>query len=131
MLRTEPPVRHNVIAPKRVHGLGRLSLLLVVALLGAVIVPIANAAFATSPLDQKRAEAKQLANEIDANNTRISVLDEQYNGAVLRVRQLDRSIASAQASLATTRRHTDHLRSEVRSRAADLYISSRSGTLFP
>jgi cell wall-associated NlpC family hydrolase len=131
MLRTEPAVRHNVAALKRPRGLGRLSVLLAVALLGSVVVPIANSAFATSPLDQKRAEARHIANEIDANNTRIDVLDEQYNAAVLKVAQLNKQIGAAKASLATAQRHTDHLRSEVRSRAADLYISSRSGSLFP
>jgi cell wall-associated NlpC family hydrolase len=131
MLRTEPAVRHNVAAEKRPRVLGRLSVLLAVALLGAVVAPLANAAFASSPLDQKRAEAKQLANEIDANNNRVDVLDEQYNETVVKVAQLNRQIGDAQASLAATQRHTDHLRSEVRSRAADLYMSARSGTLFP
>jgi cell wall-associated NlpC family hydrolase len=131
MLRTEPAVRHNVAARKRPRGLGRLSVLLAVVLLGSVVAPIANAAFATSPLDQKREEAKHLANEIDANNNRIDVLDEQYNASVLKVAQLNKQIGTAKASLETAQHHTDHLRSEVRSRAADLYISSRSGTLFP
>ncbi|HEX4493398.1 MAG TPA: NlpC/P60 family protein [Acidimicrobiia bacterium] len=131
MLRTEPAIRHNVAARKRPRGLGRLSVLLAVALLGGMIAPFANSAFATSPLDQKRAEASHLANEIDANNNRIDVLDEQYNASVLKVAQLNKQIATAKASLKTAQRHTDHLRDQVRSRAADLYMSSRSGTLFP
>src|ERR1700750_208227 len=101
MLRTEPAVRHNVAAPKRPRGLGRLSVLLAVALLGGLVAPIANSAFATSALDQKRAEAKHIANEIDANNNRIDVLDEQYNNAVLKVAQLNHEIGAAKASLAT------------------------------
>src|SRR5690242_21496106 len=58
---------------------------------------IAYGAFATSTLDQKRAEAQHIANEIDANNNQIDILDEQYNAAVLKVAQLNKSIASAKA----------------------------------
>jgi cell wall-associated NlpC family hydrolase len=131
MLRTEPAVRHNVAGSKRPRAFGRLSLLLAIVLGAVSIAPFTGSAFATSPLDQKRSEARHLANEIDANNNRIDVLDEQFNDARLRVAQLTRQIGAAQASLEVATKHTDHLRSEVRSRAADLYISARSGTLFP
>jgi peptidoglycan DL-endopeptidase CwlO len=131
MLRTESAVRHNVAARRRDRRLGRLSVLVAVALSASCVAPFVGSASATSPLDQKRAEAKHLANEINANNNQIDVLDEQYNEAVIRLAQLNRGIANAKSSLAVTQRHTDHLRGEVRSRAADLYMSARSGTLFP
>jgi cell wall-associated NlpC family hydrolase len=107
-------------------------MLLALALLTTLVSPFIGVSngFATQ-LDQKRAEAKQLAAQIDANNNQISILDEQYNGAVLRIAQANRGIADARSRLAVAQRHADGLRTEVRARAAALYMSSRSGTLFP
>jgi peptidoglycan DL-endopeptidase CwlO len=139
MLRTEPAIRNNRAARLRPswtlrpsRNLGRLSLVVVVAVLATLFSPFGGTSrvFATT-LDQKRAEARQLANQIDANDTRISVLDEQYNGAVLRIAQLTKNIAQAQQRLAAAKHTSNGLRTQVRSRAAALYMGARSGTLFP
>jgi cell wall-associated NlpC family hydrolase len=133
MLRTEPAIRNNRAARRRPsRNLGRLSLVVVVAVLATLFSPFGGTSrvFATT-LDQKRAEARQLANQIDANDTRISVLDEQYNGAVLRIAQLTKNIAQAQQRLAAAKHTSNGLRTQVRSRAAALYMGARSGTLFP
>jgi cell wall-associated NlpC family hydrolase len=107
-------------------------LLAAVGLLSTLALPFVGVSngFA-STLDQKRAEAKQIAAQIDANDTQISILDEQYNGAVLQISQLTQSIATAQQQLAVTERHTLGLRNQVRARAAALYMGANSGTLFP
>ena len=107
-----------------------MSLLTAVALITTLTAPFVGAAFAT-PLDQKRAEAKQIAAQIDANDVHIEVLTEQYNGTQIQIAALTKNIAAAQARLDVTQRHTDGLRREVRSRAAALYMGARSGTLFP
>jgi peptidoglycan DL-endopeptidase CwlO len=132
MLRTVPASRSSIAARRRLRTLGRLSLLTAVALLATLASPFvgASTAFATT-LDQKRAEASQIAAQIDANDNQISILDEQYNGAVLQIAQLNRSIAGAKQRLAVTQRHTIVLRDEVRARAAALYMNAGSGTLFP
>jgi len=132
MLRTEPATRSNIAARRRPRTLGRLSLAIALSVIATVASPFAGIphAFAT-PLEQKRAEARHIAAQIDANDNQISILDEQYNGAVLRVAELTRGIHDAQQRLAVAKRHTRGLRTEVRARAAALYMGARSGTLFP
>jgi cell wall-associated NlpC family hydrolase len=133
MLRTQPASR-NTRAPRRrpSRTLGRLSLAVAIAVVATLFSPFTGTShvFATT-LDQKRAEARQLADQIDTNNERISVLDEQYNGAVLRIAQLTKNIAEAQQRLAVAKKNSNALRGQVRSRAAALYMGARSGTLFP
>jgi len=134
MLRTVPATGDNIAARRRPRTLGRLSLLTAVALIATLAGPLVGVgvpnAFA-STLDQKRAEADQIAAQIDANNNQISILDEEYNGAVLQIADLNKSIVAAQQRLAVAARHTNQLRDEVRARAAALYMSAGSGTLFP
>ena len=132
MLRTQPEIRSNISARRRPRTLGRLSLAIAIAMLATLASPFIgeSQAFATT-LDQKRAEARQIASEIAANDERISVLDEQYNGAKLKIARLTKDIADAQARLTVAKRHSHGLRTEVRSRAAALYMGARSGTLFP
>lgn len=132
MLRTQPEIRGNIPAPRRPRTLGRLSLAVAIAMLAALFSPLAGTSqvFATT-LDQKRAEARQIASEIAQNDERISVLDEQFNGTKLKIAQLTQNIKDAQARLTVAKRHSHGLRTEVRSRAAALYMSARSGTIFP
>jgi cell wall-associated NlpC family hydrolase len=132
MLRTVPHSGTNIPARRRPRTLGRLSLLTAVALLATIATPFLGASngFA-STLDQKRAEANRLASQIDANDNQISILDEQYNGAVLQIASLNRSIVGAQQRLTIAERHALGLRSQVRERAAALYMNAGSGTLFP
>jgi cell wall-associated NlpC family hydrolase len=132
MLRTAPASGNNIPRRRRPRTLGRLSLLTAVALVATFATPFLGASngFA-STLDQKRAEAKRLAAQIDANDNEISILDEQYNGTVLKIAALNKSIAGAQQRLAVAQRHTLGLRNEVRARAAALYMNAGSGALFP
>jgi cell wall-associated NlpC family hydrolase len=132
MLRTEPAPRSNIAAPRRHRTLGRLGLVVATAMVATIVSPFVGTAhvYATT-LDEKRAEARQIAAQIDANATRIQILDEQYNGAVLHVAELTRNINEARQRLTVARRRTAGLRTEVRARAAALYMGARSGTLFP
>jgi len=109
-----------------------LSLAVVLALVAALVSPFTGTThvFATT-LDEKRAEARQIAAQIDANDNRISVLDEQYNGAVLRIAEINKSIHEAKQRLNAAKKTRGVLRDQVRSRAAALYMGARSGTLFP
>jgi cell wall-associated NlpC family hydrolase len=132
MLRTQPEIRANIPARRRPRTLGRLSLAVAIAMLAALFSPFAGTSqvFATT-LDQKRAEARQIASEIAQNDERISVLDEQFNGTKLKIAELTRNIKEAQARLTVAKRHSSGLRTEVRSRAAAIYMGARSGTIFP
>jgi peptidoglycan DL-endopeptidase CwlO len=132
MLRTVPASGTNIPVRRRPRTLGRLSLLTAVALLTTLATPFLGVSNAfASTLDQKRAEAQRIAAQIDANDNQISILDEQYNGAVLKIADLNHSIAGAQQRLSVAERHTLGLRKEVRARAAALYMNAGSGALFP
>jgi septal ring factor EnvC (AmiA/AmiB activator) len=131
MLRTEP-ASSNIAGRRPSRTLGRLSLAVAISLFASLAAPFVGESpvFAT-PLEEKRAEATHIAAQIEANATRIQILDEQYNGAVLRVADLTRRITDAQQQLAVAKDRAAELRTEVRARAAAIYMSARSGTLFP
>jgi len=125
MLRTAPAPGTNIPALRRPRTLGRLSLLTAVALVATVVVPFLGASNSfASTLDQKRAEARRLAAQIDANDNQISILDEEYNATQLKIAALNRSIVGAQQRLTVAQRHTLGLRNEVRARAAALYMNT-------
>jgi cell wall-associated NlpC family hydrolase len=132
MLRTEPATSSVISPRRRLRTVRRISLAIVLALFAALASPFTGTThvFATT-LDEKRAEARQIAAQIDANDNRISVLDEQYNGAVLRIAELNKSIHEAKQRLNAAKKTRGVLRDQVRSRAAALYMGARSGTLFP
>ena len=81
-----------------------------------------------SPIDDKRAEAQRLQQQIDANGMRISSLGEQYNGAQVALDEATARIAAAEARLARARRNTQRLERLVKRRAATLYMSAGQTT---
>jgi cell wall-associated NlpC family hydrolase len=83
----------------------------------AVIAP-ANAA----PIDQKRAEASRLQAQIEAQGERISVLDEQYNQAMLRAQKADAAAAQTKADLAKSDQRFAAARARMAAQAVNAYI---------
>ena len=132
MLRTQPANSSVISSPRRPRTVRRISLAVALAVFAALVSPFTGSihGFAAT-LESKRAEANRIAAQIDANDTRISVLDEQYNGAVLRIAELNKSIHQAKQRLNAAKSTRGVLRDQVRSRAAALYMGARSGTLFP
>jgi cell wall-associated NlpC family hydrolase len=132
MLRTDPALRNNIAVRSRHRTLGRLSLAVAISMFATLASPfIGTTHVYASTLEQKRAEARRIAAQIDANGNRIEILDEQYNGAVLRIAQLTKNINDAKKRLGLAQSHASGLRKQVRSRAAALYMGARSGTIFP
>ena len=131
MLRNQPATSSNIAARRRPRTLGRLGLIVAVALVASVVTPFVNGTAFASTLDQKRAEARQIAAQIDANDTKIELLSEQYNGTILKIASLSHRIVNARADLRAAQKHADGLKSQVRQRAAALYMGARSGSLFP
>ncbi len=101
----------------------RLTLVLTLGLVAATLLPAAAQA---SPIDDKRAEAARLQAEIDANGAKISALSEQYNGARLRLDQATAAADEAQARIDAAQAQTDHIKSLLARRAADLYKGAGS-----
>jgi len=90
---------------------------LIVAVVGVALAIPASAA----PVDDKRAEAQRLQEQIEANGAKISAAAEAYNGAVYRAQQAQADIEAAQARIDQSRNESERLRGLVASRAASMY----------
>jgi cell wall-associated NlpC family hydrolase len=79
------------------------------------------------PIDDKRAEAAQLQDQIDANGAKQDALSEQLNGAQYRLDQAEAAIAAAQQRQAEIQQQVTDLKARLNDRAAALYKSAGSG----
>jgi cell wall-associated NlpC family hydrolase len=79
----------------------------------------------------KAAEAKRLAAQIEANANRVSVLDEQYDEARLRIAKADQSLNDAEQRIASAKSETKRLNGMLEGRAAELYTQAGSGGPLP
>ncbi len=75
-------------------------------------------------LGDKKAQAAQIAAKLDADNTRINQLSEQFDGARLHQQQVQTQLASAQSDLARTDGQAQALRSRLRGVAIGAYLRS-------
>ena len=73
------------------------------------------------PIDDKRAQAKELQDQIEANGRKVDALSEQYNGAQYRLEQAQAATADAQQKLDATSAEVARLKGLVKQRAAALY----------
>jgi DNA anti-recombination protein RmuC len=96
--------------------------------LGAVLVGIASllplvwsSAASGSPIDAKRAEARQIAARLDALGERVSVLDEQFDQARLRLDQVQQQVVTAQTKAAETRQRFTGVVSQAKATAVAAY----------
>jgi len=88
----------------------------------ALLPPILGAASAaSSPIDDKKAQAARLQQQIDQQGERISVLDEQYNRAHLKLQQTQASLSKAQADLASADARFNQVRSRLSQAAVTAY----------
>lgn len=106
---------------------GRRSLVVAVSLLACFVAPalFAGSAKADS-IDDKRAQAESIAQEIEENGTRISRLDEDLLEAQLRIAELEQQIESTSADVEQTRRAARSTDNSLARRAAELYMSGGS-----
>src|SRR5437764_5025980 len=93
------------------------ALVLVVALVPLVSGGRAHA----DPIDDKRAEASALQDQIDANGAKLDALSERYNGAQYRFEQAQAAADDAQQKLDATEARVAQLSEQVKERAAALY----------
>ena len=90
----------------------------IVVVLSALLAPAAFGA----PADAKRAEAARLQRQLQAEGERVSVLDEQYNKARLRLDQSQASLTRANADLAHANAQIRALRDRMAHAAIDSYM---------
>ena len=103
-----------------------------------VTVAIATAALAAtaafpalsgaSPIDDKRRQAAELQNQIDANDHEIVTLSEQLNGARYRIAQSEAAIADAQRRMDAAVAQRKKIRDILGVRAAQIYKGAGSST---
>jgi|GEM_PF-498735 len=103
------------------HRPGRLASVIAVALITSVIAPVTLAH--ASPIDDKKAQAKRLQDQIDANYNQLETLAEHQNGAQYKLQQANAAIASAQVRVDSAKAQTAHLHAVLNGRAATLYKS--------
>ncbi|MDQ4096989.1 MAG: hypothetical protein M3144_03850, partial [Actinomycetota bacterium] len=87
----------------------------------ALLFPLA-APFAASgdPIDDKRAEAARIQDQLEAQGEKVSIAAQQFNRAQLHLRDVQESLTSAQADL----QRSDERMKQVKSRLARVAISA-------
>jgi cell wall-associated NlpC family hydrolase len=99
-----------------------------VAIVASSLAPsVAQAA----PIDDKKAQAASLQQQIDENGERISALSEQYNEANIKLDAANAAIADAEARLKAAQDQADHTRGQVSQRAAALYRGASGTAILP
>ncbi|HMG28240.1 MAG TPA: C40 family peptidase [Acidimicrobiia bacterium] len=91
------------------------------ALVVAVVPIVSGGRAHGDPIDDKRAEAKSLQNQIDAGGAQLDALSERYNGAQYRLEQAEAAAADAQQKLDAAEAEVARLSDLVKQRAAALY----------
>src|SRR5262249_24687544 len=106
----------------------RLTRWFVAGALVVALIPVAAARRAHGdPIDDKRAQAQALQQQIDANGARVDALSERYNGAQYRLEQAQAAIADAQQKLDAAQAEVERLQTQINERGAALYRSVGEG----
>ncbi len=106
----------------RHFGFSALAAALIVGLAGASLSPVG-----AGPIDDKRAQAEALQDQIDANRLRFGTLAEQYNRAQLEFEEAERARAQAQQAVDETQARLDTVKDLLNDRAAALYRRASGG----
>jgi cell wall-associated NlpC family hydrolase len=81
-----------------------------------------------SPIDDKRAQAARLQQEIDANGAKLDALSEQYHGVEYELARIDADVARTGTGIAQAQHRYDGVRAQVEQRAVQLYMSAGAGS---
>ena len=95
----------------------------VLAALACLVPLVATTPAFAAPSDAKRAEARRVAARLDDLGDKLSILDEDYNEARLKVTELKEQVASAEQAKADTAGRFDRARLVARGRAVEAYMS--------
>ena len=80
-----------------------------------------------TPIDDKRAQAAALQDQIDANGEQISALGEQFNAAQLRLDKAEQRIADAQTKIDAAKTEVARIKALIRKRGASVYRRALAG----
>jgi cell wall-associated NlpC family hydrolase len=101
--------------------------IVLIIVLAAITLSGARDGVGAAPIDDKRAEAAALQDQIDANGRQISALAEQFNGAQLRLDEARQRIAEAQAKIDAAKAEVARIKALLRKRAASVYRRALAG----
>ena len=93
-----------------------------------VVTLVAPAAAGARSITDVRAEAQRIERQIQENGDRIAALGEQYNGAVLHLKDLEADQARATRQFRAAQATARSLRASVAAVAARLYMSHSAGS---
>jgi peptidoglycan DL-endopeptidase CwlO len=95
----------------------------VLAALACLVPLVATNPASAAPADAKRAEARQVASRLETLGDRLSILDEDYNEARLKVLEIERQVANAEQAKADTAVRFDRAKGVARDRAVEAYMT--------
>ena len=107
--------------PVRALGARHARWIAALALVVAVVPLVSGGRAHADPIDDKRAEASALQDQIDANGAKLDALSERYNGAQYRFEQAQAVSDDAQQKLDAAEAQVEQLSEQVKQRAAALY----------
>lgn len=106
--------------------LRRIAPILLMSLVAAVAAPLTATAAGASPIDDKKAEAARLAAAIEANGEKMTALDEERNGAQIKLQDAQTQIATAKQGIDQAQQQADALKAALGQRAASIYTDQTS-----
>lgn len=99
---------------------------LAVAITGALFMPVAGGA----PIDDKRAKAQELEEQLASAEAESAAIGEQLNAATIALAEAQEAIEGAQAKIAVAQAEADRLTALVNDRAATAYKHAGGGNAF-
>lgn len=111
-----------VVLPRQIRNFFLNAL---IATLGLTAVTAATAG--AQPIDDKRAQAVALEEQLATTNQELSALGERYNGALLRLEDAEATLAAVQAQIDATQAEIQRIKGLVAQRAASDYRRARAG----
>ncbi|MEA2685984.1 MAG: peptidoglycan DL-endopeptidase CwlO, partial [Actinomycetota bacterium] len=93
----------------------------------ALMLPILGEPLATAaPIDDKRAEAARLQDELDAQGEQVSILAERYNRARIKLDELEENVAEVQANVARSDERLKLVKDRLATAAIAAYVHGGS-----
>ena len=119
------------VTPNLSRVRARAATLAAIVTIGAFVVIVPGVAAPADDLEAQRERARELAAQIEANGTRVEILDEQYNQARIEVSRLQEQIQSGRESLQTTEQDQRELKALLAKRAVELYTEAGGNLAIP
>ncbi len=96
----------------------------------ALLLPVLGGSpVGATPIDDKRAEAARLQDEIEKQSVQVSILAERFNAAQLKVDEVDKSLAKVQADVARSDERLQLARTRMAQAAIVAYVHGGSSSM--